>query len=145
MVRSGCLPGRYNRNSKWCAYIQKKMKSVLKNLHSKDSFVLIILICLFILVRLTVLLSCMDKLSDLEELYHGTIAHEIISGPAIPLWEYLDYKVEYFPGGSLTAGILAVPFFLIFGHTYTALKLVGLTFALGTFILWFIFLKEFFN
>jgi hypothetical protein len=96
-------------------------------------------------MRLSVLFSYLNNLYEPEELYRGTIAEEIIKGPAIPLWEYLDYRVEYFPGGVLTTGILAVPFFLLFGPTYIALKLVGLMFALGTFILWYVFIKRFFG
>ncbi len=97
------------------------------------------------LLRLAVLFSYLDKIYEPEELYRGTVAREIIQGSLIPLWEYLDYKVEYFPGGTLVVGILAVPFFLLFGQSYIALKLVGLLFALGTFILWYIFLERFFN
>src|SRR3989338_10372298 len=92
----------------------------------KDKNVLIIsgLTILFLILRLAVLFSSLDKIYESEELYSGTIAREIIQGPLIPLWEYLDYKVEYFPGGTLVVGILAVPFFLLFGQTYIALKLV---------------------
>ena len=107
--------------------------------------ILILLVILFLTLRLSVLFSYMDKLYEEEELYRGTIAREIIRGPLIPLGEYLDYKVEYFPGGTLVVGILAVPFFLLFGPSYISLKLVGLMFSLGTFILWFFFLDKFFN
>ena len=99
----------------------------------------------FLALRLAVLFSSLDELYEEEELYRGTVAKEIIQGPLIPLWEYLDYQVEYFPGGTLVVGILAVPFFLFFGQTYIALKLVGLSFALGAFILWYLFLERFFN
>ena len=103
------------------------------------------MILVFLALRLAVLFSYLDGLYEPEELYRGTIAREIIHGPLMPLWEYLDYKVEYFPGGTLVVGFLAVPFFLLFGETYIALKLVGLLFALGTFILWYVFLERFFN
>ncbi len=106
-------------------------------------FILVVLVCLFLAFRLAVLFGSLDKLYEPEELYRGTIAHEIINGALIPITEYLDYKVEYFPGGTLVVGIMAVPFFLIFGHTYIALKLVGLLFSLGTFILWYLFLFNF--
>ena len=42
-------------------------------------------------------------------------------------------------------GILAVPFFWLFGETYFSLKLVALLFALGTFVLWYLFLDKFFS
>lgn len=107
---------------------------------------LILLLGLFFLIfRLAVLFTALDELYEEEELYRGTIAREIVQGPLIPLWEYLDYQVEYFPGGTLVVGMLAVPFFMLFGQTYISLKLVGLLFALGTFIVWFLFLDKFFN
>lgn len=106
---------------------------------------LLILVLVFLTLRLAVLFSYLDKLYEEEELYRGTVAREIIRGPLIPLWEYLDYQVEYFPGGTLVVGILAAPFFMLFGQTYISLKLVGLLFALGTFIVWFLFLDKFFN
>ena len=111
----------------------------------KGLIILFFLIGLFLFFRLLVLFTYSNRLYELEELYRGTIAREIIHGPLIPLWEYLDFKVEYFPGGTLVVGILAVPFFLLFGETYFSLKLVGLLFALGTFILWYLFLDRFFS
>lgn len=112
---------------------------------NKGIRVLIALIGFFLLMRLAVLFSYLDKIYEPEELYRGTIAYEMIHGPKIPLWEYLDYKVEYFPGGTLAVSVLAVPFFLLFGYSYAALKLVGLLFALLTFIFWYVFLERFFN
>src|SRR3989338_1911295 len=122
-------------------------RKAIKDRYFKNRKLIIFLglIGLFMVLRHLVLFSSLDKIYESEELYRGTIAREIIQGPLIPLWEYLDYKVEYFPGGVLTVGILAVPFFLLFGPTYIALKLVGLSFALGTFILWYLFLDRFFD
>lgn len=111
----------------------------------KGIVILFSLVCLFLVFRLLVLFTYSNRLYELEELYRGTVAREIIHGPLIPLWEYLDFKVEYFPGGTLVVGILAAPFFLLFGETYFSLKLVGLLFALGTFILWYLFLDKFFS
>lgn len=119
----------------------------MMHLASKYKGILIIvgLIFLFLTLRLTVLFSYLESLYDQEEFYLGTIAREVIQGPIISLWDYLDYKVEYVSGGVLTAGVMAVPFFLLFGQTYISLKLVGLLFALGTFLGWYIFLEKFFN
>ncbi|HAH19368.1 MAG TPA: hypothetical protein DCL49_00510, partial [Candidatus Omnitrophica bacterium] len=111
----------------------------------KGLIILFFLIGLFLVFRLLVLLTYSNRLYEPEELYRGTIAREIIHGPLIPLWEYLDFKVEYFPGGTLVVGILAVPFFWLFGETYFSLKLVALLFALGTFVLWYLFLDKFFS
>lgn len=111
----------------------------------KGLIILSFLIGLFLVFRLLVLLTYSNRLYEPEELYRGTIAREIIHGPLISPWEYLDFKVEYFPGGTLVVGILAVPFFLLFGETYFSLKLVGLMFSLGTFALWYLFLDKFFS
>jgi len=111
----------------------------------RGKIILFFLIGLFLVFRLLVLLTYSNRLYEPEELYRGTIAREIIHGPLIPLWEYLDFKVEYFPGGTLVVGILAVPFFWLFGETYFSLKLVALLFALGTFVLWYLFLDKFFS
>ena len=138
------LRGRVNR-------FNKRTKDNLKEMSREDKrgkgcfWLLAGLALAFLALRLAVLFSSLDELYEEEELYRGTVAKEIIQGPLISLWEYLDYRVEYFPGGTLVVGILAVPFFLLFGQTYIALKLVGLSFALGAFILWCLFLERFFN
>jgi len=138
------LRGRINRLDKRLADNSKKMSREDKR--GKGCFWLLAgLVLAFLALRLAVLFSSLDELYEEEELYRGTVAKEIIQGPLIPLWEYLDYRVEYFPGGTLVVGILAVPFFLLFGQTYIALKSVGLSFALGTFVLWYLFLRRFFN
>lgn len=111
----------------------------------RRGYLILLLGLSFLIFRLAVLFTAIDELYEEEELYRGTIAREIIQGPLIPLWEYIDYQVEYFPGGTLVVGMLAVPFFMLFGQTYISLKLVGLLFALGTVIVWFIFLDKFFN
>ncbi|TBR17304.1 hypothetical protein EPO66_03005 [bacterium] len=118
---------------------------IISNKFKKNVLILCALAGLFLILRLAVLLSYSNRLYELEELYRGTIGKEIIHGPLMPLWEYLDFKVEYFPGGTIVVGILAVPFFLLFGPTYVSLKLVGLSFALGTFVLWYLFLDKFFS
>ena len=79
---------------------------------------------------------------DFEELHRGTIAKELIEGLKVPLW---DYQTAHYDGGSFWAGVLAVPFFLLFGPNLFALKLVGLLFSLATLILTFFFFKKFFD
>lgn len=90
-----------------------------------DKYILVVLIFTFLILRFLVLFSYPNGLYATEEFYSGTLAREIIQGSLIPVWNYLDYKTEYFSGGVLTVGILTVPFFLLFGSTYIALKLVG--------------------
>lgn len=142
-------PGIYRAPAPYAqtGYSGKDRKAREKTSLPRNKLILpiFILSLLLLISRLSVLFSYLDGLYETEELYRGTIAREIIRGPLLPLWEYLDYRVEYFPGGTLVVGILAVPFFLLFGQTYIALKLVGLTFALGTFIFWYVFMDRFFS
>jgi hypothetical protein len=115
-------------------------------LNSKPLLLIAALSCLFLALRFCVLLSSLNRLYETEELYRGTVAREMMSAkPLIPLLDYLDYKVEYFPGGTLVVGLLAVPFFVLFGQTYVALKLVGLLFSLAAFVMWFFFVKRYFG
>lgn len=103
----------------------------------------IVIALVFFALRLCVLFSALDGIYEPEELYRGTVAKEIIEGAHIPLWDYLDYKTEYFPGGTLVVGLMAAPLFLLFGQTYIALKLVGLFFAAGSLALWWLLLRRF--
>jgi len=103
---------------------------------------LVILTLAYLLVRSAVLFTSIDKIHLDEEEYRGNVAKELISGPILPLF---DYQRSEYEGGSLVNGILATPFFLIFGETLLSLKLVGLLAGLMLFILWFLFLDEFFN
>ena len=105
-------------------------------------FILIFLSTLFFLLGLSVLFTSMYKLYDEEELYIGTIAKELIEGPILPLFDYQAYRIQ---GGTLVSGILAVPFFLLFGQSYFSLKLLALCFSSATLVLWYLFLCEFFN
>ena len=70
------------------------------------------LVLLYVFTRLLVLFCAIDKVTLDEELYRGNIAKELISGPAFP---FLDYQRSEYEGGSLVNGVLAVPFFLLFG------------------------------
>ncbi len=97
---------------------------------------------LYVSVRLLVLFCAIDKAHIDEELYRGNIAKELISGPILPLF---DYQRSEYEGGSLVNGVLAVPFFLLFGETLRSLKLVGLLIGTGVFIIWYLFLDRFFN
>ena len=97
---------------------------------------------LYVLVRLLVLFCAIDRVTLDEELYRGNIAKELISGPAFP---FFDYQRSEYEGGSLVSGILAVPFFLLFGKKLIALKFVGLLIGTGLFILWYLFLDKFFS
>ena len=109
----------------------------------KRAFALLVLS--FLALRLGTLLTSVEYTSGywyIEELYQGTIAKELIEGLKVPLW---DYKPEYYHGGCLWVGGLAIPFFLLFGPNLFALKLVPLLFSLATLILTYFFFKRFFD
>src|SRR5438128_2904452 len=58
-----------------------------------------------------------------DELYVGTIAQELVTGPTLP---FADYRTNNYMLGTLMIGTLASGFFLLFGPTVFALKLVPL-------------------
>jgi len=100
---------------------------------------LYILILLFLILRLWILCSGAFMWND-EELYNGTITKEILAGLNLPLFDY-----QYTPhnGGTIIVGILAIPFFILFGDSYFSLKLVALGFSLLTLVILFTILKSY--
>lgn len=100
------------------------------------------LLLLFLLMRFTTLLTAVESVAQPEELYRGTIAKEILQGPKVSLF---DYQADPYDGGSLVVGFLTAPFFLIFGPSLFALKLVPLLFSLASLALLFLFLVRFFD
>ncbi len=62
---------------------------------------------------------------DWEELGRGLVARELLDGMALHL---LDHQMDPYAGGSLVMGILAVPFFVIFGDSVVSLKLAAVPF-----------------
>src|SRR3989449_2556525 len=58
-----------------------------------------------------------------DELYMGTIAQELVTGPTLP---FTEYRVSNYMLGTLVMGALAAGFFLLFGPTIFALKLAPL-------------------
>lgn len=89
-----------------------------------------------------VLLSAGSYAFEVEELYRGAIAKEIITGLKMPI---LNYQADHYSGGSLVVGALAAPFFLLFGTSLFALKLAPLSIALGTLVLMFVFIRRYFG
>src|SRR5688572_23678637 len=55
-----------------------------------------------------------------EEWTRGDVAMELLDGPLLSL---IDYQYAHFFGGSLVSGVVAAPFFALFGPTLWALKL----------------------
>lgn len=98
---------------------------------------------IFLLTRLLILMfGNSEVIIGDSEFSRGTIAKEIIEGRSWPLLAYQNAPHE---GGSLVAGIVAVPFLLLFGNNLIALKLVALLFSLGSFTLFYWFLVKYFN
>ena len=114
------------------------MKHMIKNKY----VILVFLLGILLLIRLPVLYTSIYKVYDGQELYIGTVAKELIESPILPLF---DYQSHHNKGGTLVAGILAVPFFLLFGQSYFSLKLLAVSFSAATIVLWYLFLARFFN
>jgi hypothetical protein len=69
-----------------------------------------------------------------DELYLGTIAHELVTGPALP---FTEYRANNFALGTLVIGALTAGFFLLFGATVFALKLAPLLVSTLTLVFWY--------
>jgi hypothetical protein len=85
---------------------------------------------LAVLVRLVVISAPPPDLSYqgfvwTEEWLRGNIAHEVLSGPVVPLQ---DHQIPFW-GGMLAIGLMAVPTFAILGESLFALRLTTLPFA----------------
>lgn len=104
--------------------------------------VLLFFSLLFLVIRFSILFTSLDKVYEAEGIYTGTIPKELLEGLKIPLFDY-QYSPEAV--SSIAIGILAVPFYLLFGSNYFALKLTILLTNLSNFMLWCIFTYIFFN
>ena len=104
---------------------------------------LIGIISLFLFLRLSLLFTNIDEIFAYEERTNGCITKDIVSGKVkMPLYDYQAYPHS---GGTLVSGILTAPFFFLFGPSLISLKLLSLLFSLGTLILWYKFLDEYFS
>ena len=117
----------------------KKTKNLKFN---KKVKILFILLFIYILVRLFFLFSV--NLYNLEESRVGTITHELIIGPSLPIFDYPFLLGMHYPG-RLLSGFLTVPFYLIFGESGISIKLMLLTLSAGIFCLVYVFLERFFS
>ncbi|MFH1607153.1 MAG: hypothetical protein ABIC91_07420 [Nanoarchaeota archaeon] len=107
----------------------------------KEKLILFLLVIIYSLVLLLMIFTS-DKLMSIDECYIGTVAKEIIRGPAL---SFFDYQQSDYSGESLVAAILLAPIFLIFGISIASLKMVTLFFNIPILIITFVFLKRFFN
>jgi hypothetical protein len=69
-----------------------------------------------------------------DELYVGTIAQELATGPTLP---FTEYRANNFALGTLVIGALAAGFFRLFGPTVFVLKLAPLVVSMLTLVFWF--------
>jgi MFS family permease len=106
---------------------------------------LIAVVLLFLGVRLLypVLFVSAQNFTHQEDLVRGTLAHDLLHGGLkVPFWDYL---ADHYSGGSIVVGLLAVPFFLLFGSTLFVLRLVPLLFALALLVVWYVLVARNFD
>ncbi len=102
-----------------------------------------ILIALFLVLRLSLLLTDHAPIDFKEEAACGVLAHDVLSHQR--LWHFFDYQFFRHAGATLVNAVVAIPCFLVFGQSIIALKLIPLLFSLGSLILWYLFLRKYFN
>lgn len=104
---------------------------------------LIGIIFLFLFFRISFLLTNIDPIFAYEERTNGCIAKDIIDKKVkMPLYDYQAYPHS---GGTLVDGILTVPLFFLFGPSLFSLKILPIIFSLGTLLLWYKFLNDYFS
>jgi hypothetical protein len=90
------------------------------------------LVLFFILVRLIFIFFSPYSFFD-EELKQVALGIELLNGKlTLPFWCYLDSPHS---GGSLFTALLLIPFYLIVGKKFLALKIAALSYSVITFIL----------
>src|SRR5256712_6454081 len=71
---------------------------------------------------------------EFDELYVGTMAQELVTGPTMP---FSEYRTTNYLLGTLVMGGLAAGFFLLFGPTVFALKLAALLVFTLVLVFWY--------
>lgn len=102
----------------------------------------VILILLFFLLKSSILLTSND-LHDNEECIRGAVAKILIESKSNISWFQLQQ--DPYTGGSLFAGILAIPLFLIFGISTLVLKLEAFIISFLILMSAYLFMKKFFD
>lgn len=95
---------------------------------------------LFFILRLTTILTAVERISHPDELVAGTLALEWLQGLKFPL---SIYQVDFYSGESLFSAWTALPFFKILGPTLFSLKLAKLFWSFLMLILAFFIQKHF--
>lgn len=86
-----------------------------------------IFIIAFLASRLVVLWVSPKIFQGAEEKVNGVLALHMQNGLVLPV---SMYQYEHYAGGSMVVGLVAAPFFKLFGPTYFSLKLAPLLFSL---------------
>lgn len=105
--------------------------------------VFILLAIFFLFSRLLILLTNVEGVSNLEELYRGALAQEFRDVLKFP---FFDYQADSYSGGSLVIGFFASYFFQLLGPSLFALKLTALLcFSWPSWILSVFFMNRYFG
>ena len=108
----------------------------------KLSWGLVAAVLVYVGLRWLILFTAFDQTAmTMYELYPmGTLPKVLLEGGRIPLDFYYDNAA-----GQILTGLVALPYYLLFGETYLALKLVPATFGLGALVLVWVFLSSNFS
>lgn len=104
--------------------------------------ILIALVAVMVIFRLAILSSSLPELADADDLCVGTIAKEHLSKPMLSLFEYQNPTYSH---GLIPMGLMAVPFFGIFGDSYASLKLLPLALSALMLVVWYLLCKRYFG
>jgi len=100
-------------------------------------------LAVFCLLKITQLLTATESFIAYEETTNGCLANDILSGKL--LMGIFNYQAYPHSGGTLIYGLIAVPFFALFGKSIISLKLIPLIFSLITLALWFKIIEKYFD
>jgi len=109
---------------------------------TRDTAFLAVLLATFVASRIAWIVWIPDTTMYWEESYRWFAAHELLTGPMLPL---LDYQADHYQGGSLFMILLAVPFFALGGESILTLKLGALLLSTATLATLFVLNLRFFG
>jgi len=104
--------------------------------------VLYLLVAFLILIKLPISLSLFPVYRSSEELAYGGIGKALLDGFGLSI---INYRLTPCANGNLIVGLLAAPFFMLFGSSLFSLKLLSLSFLAGILITIYLFLNKYFG
>jgi len=105
----------------------------------KKNKIFFFFLILLLIHRVFLLLANFDIFIQDEERYNGTIAIEMIRGLKMPLF---FYQHQPYAPGAMIMGVLAAPFYLLFGESYMSLKYLALAVTILLFSFWYFFVRR---